>query len=216
MDQKKKKILIIVAVIVCAAALLTWGIVEAVEKKQTEARLEAAMYKQVDNVAAAAEQMDLSCDYLSYNVVDTWDREIHVEIPGFSDLSPASLNLFYQNLRKSVVKNGGYMFDYEDDATGCIGNLIIIHDGEDEFSFNEYSMYKNGDGVADMRADAYNEDGTEKPKSSGSSKKKCSRCNGTGSVKYYYGGSTLEAIMDGHEDSWYGQCGSCGGTGYEK
>lgn len=42
---------------------------------------------------------------------------------------------------------------------------------------------------------------------------KCEWCNGTGKIKYYYGGSELEAILDGHEDSWYGQCGACGGTG---
>ena len=42
---------------------------------------------------------------------------------------------------------------------------------------------------------------------------KCEWCNGTGKVKYYYGGSELEAILNGHEDSWYGQCASCHGTG---
>ncbi len=46
--------------------------------------------------------------------------------------------------------------------------------------------------------------------------KKCSLCNGTGMVKYYYGDSDLQAYLDGHEASWYGQCGSCGGSGYEK
>ena len=42
---------------------------------------------------------------------------------------------------------------------------------------------------------------------------KCSVCNGTGTAKYYYGESDLEAIADGHESEWYGQCGVCGGTG---
>lgn len=45
-------------------------------------------------------------------------------------------------------------------------------------------------------------------------KEKCYLCNGTGSVKYYYGDSALEALVNGHEDSWYGQCGVCGGKGY--
>lgn len=47
----------------------------------------------------------------------------------------------------------------------------------------------------------------------GGSSGKCPRCNGTGVMKYYYGGSALEAAMNGYADSWYGQCGSCQGTG---
>ena len=42
----------------------------------------------------------------------------------------------------------------------------------------------------------------------------CSMCNGTGSVKYYYGGSALEAALDGYNDYEYGPCTSCDGTGY--
>ena len=44
----------------------------------------------------------------------------------------------------------------------------------------------------------------------------CYWCKGTGSVKYYYGESDLEAFVDGHDASWYGTCGSCGGTGKTK
>ena len=42
---------------------------------------------------------------------------------------------------------------------------------------------------------------------SGSYKKetvKCSNCNGTGKVRYYYGNSALEAALDGHNDYEYG------------
>ena len=45
---------------------------------------------------------------------------------------------------------------------------------------------------------------------------KCDNCNGTGRVKYYYGDSAFEAAINGHEDSWYGICGSCGGTGKKR
>lgn len=44
-------------------------------------------------------------------------------------------------------------------------------------------------------------------------KDKCTLCNATGAVKYYYGGSDMEAYLDGHEPSWYGQCPSCDGKG---
>lgn len=54
------------------------------------------------------------------------------------------------------------------------------------------------------------------PKNNGGGGEKCPWCNGTGSVKYQYGGSDLEAILNGHDPSWYGQCGSCGGTGRVK
>ena len=45
-------------------------------------------------------------------------------------------------------------------------------------------------------------------------KVKCSICNGTGKVKYYYGDSALEAALDGKNDYEYGPCTSCDGTGY--
>ncbi len=57
--------------------------------------------------------------------------------------------------------------------------------------------------------------GNKQPEGNGFGDTKCSWCNGTGAVKYYYGDSELEAVLNGHEDSWYGTCGSCGGTGYK-
>lgn len=42
----------------------------------------------------------------------------------------------------------------------------------------------------------------------------CSMCNGTGKVRYYYGGSATEAALNGKNDYEYGPCTSCGGTGY--
>lgn len=43
--------------------------------------------------------------------------------------------------------------------------------------------------------------------------KKCINCNGTGTVKYYYGSSDLEAILSGHDPYTFGPCGMCNGTG---
>lgn len=45
-------------------------------------------------------------------------------------------------------------------------------------------------------------------------KTKCSTCNGTGLIRYYYGGSSIEAILDGQPDSTVKQCYKCNGTGY--
>lgn len=49
--------------------------------------------------------------------------------------------------------------------------------------------------------------------SSGSSSGKCIVCNGTGTVKYYYGSSDLEAWLSGHDAYTFGKCTSCNGTG---
>ena len=48
----------------------------------------------------------------------------------------------------------------------------------------------------------------------GKGKTKCSACNGTGLIRYYYGGSSLEALLDGQPDSTVKKCYKCGGTGY--
>ena len=41
----------------------------------------------------------------------------------------------------------------------------------------------------------------------------CALCNGTGVAKFYYGGSALEAWLDGYNDYEYQECPSCDGTG---
>jgi len=41
----------------------------------------------------------------------------------------------------------------------------------------------------------------------------CPTCGGSGKVKYYYGGSELEAALNGQDNFSYGNCGSCGGSG---
>lgn len=51
--------------------------------------------------------------------------------------------------------------------------------------------------------------------SGGGSKTKCSYCGGSGTVKYNYGESDLEAYLDGEEPYTFGPCPYCNGTGYE-
>jgi len=41
----------------------------------------------------------------------------------------------------------------------------------------------------------------------------CPFCNGTGSVRYYYGSSNLEAILSDHDPYTVGECTSCEGKG---
>ncbi|WP_026495406.1 tetratricopeptide repeat protein [Butyrivibrio sp. WCD3002] len=49
-----------------------------------------------------------------------------------------------------------------------------------------------------------------------SSSGRCSNCGGTGYVKYYYGGSNLEAYLSGHDAFEIGVCGMCNGSGKSK
>lgn len=63
-----------------------------------------------------------------------------------------------------------------------------------------------GELLAAIKAEEEAEDNTVKVE--------CSVCNGTGYVKYYYGSSDLEAILDGHDPYTTGTCTSCDGKGY--
>ncbi len=87
------------------------------------------------------------------------------------------------------------------------------------YEFGEYSVYKNGDNVCQIK------ELPKKPGSSGSGynsginsnkEDKCAICNGTGYVKYYYGESDLQAYLDGYDPYTVGKCTSCGGTGKDK
>lgn len=43
----------------------------------------------------------------------------------------------------------------------------------------------------------------------------CTMCNGTGSVKSYYGSSDLEAVLSGHDPYTFIKCSTCDGKGYK-
>lgn len=47
------------------------------------------------------------------------------------------------------------------------------------------------------------------PSDNSNGSKKCSVCNGTGYVKYYYGDSDLQAYLDGYDPYTVGKCTSC-------
>ena len=49
--------------------------------------------------------------------------------------------------------------------------------------------------------------------SSGSSSGRCPACNGTGTIRFYYGSSDLEAILSGHDPYTLGTCPMCNGRG---
>ena len=116
----------------------------------------------------------------------------------------------YSALDISIEKYGEYFFiDRANDHDFC-----FVDDKGNEYDFyHEYVAFgirKNGEVVFSKST------GLEKEYNSGGSgdgSGKCEWCNGTGAVKYYYGDSDLQAALEGHDASWYGVCGSCGGDG---
>ena len=213
MDNKKKKILGIIAIIVVVGAIAGAICSSIVKQKKYEASVAQHVESMVGLSGKAAAEFGLPCELLEYTTdpASKYNHTVYVELDGFGNLTPAEMNDFYWYLLRYDEAYNLYSHEYESDH---IGGALIIKDGSDEFTFTDYAMYKNGDKVASTEFNAYDESGNEKKSNSSSKKEKCYWCNGTGSVKYNYGGSDLEALIDGHEASWYGQCGSCGGTGY--
>ena len=212
MDDKKKKILIIVAIIVVVGVIAGMICSSIIKQKKHEAYIANKVESMVAVATQAAGDLGIPCEFVSFaERGERKDLYVYVKLDGFGQLAPFEMNEFYHKIMRYMSTYDLYGFDFDDDN---IGGALIIEDGSDEFTFTDYSMYKNGEKVASTKDNAYDENGNEiVAKKSG--KKKCYWCNGTGSVKYYYGGSDLEAYLDGHDASWYGQCGSCGGTGYE-
>lgn len=66
----------------------------------------------------------------------------------------------------------------------------------------KYTLKKNTESISNN-----NNSSTKK-------KEKCINCNGTGTVKFYYGSSDLEAVLSGHDPYTFGPCSMCDGTGW--
>lgn len=75
----------------------------------------------------------------------------------------------------------------------------------DIYTFVSFCIYKNHEEVFVHENSSSSNPGLGK---------KCAHCNGTGSVKYYYGGSAWEAFLAGMPDYTFGPCTSCNGKGY--
>ena len=115
------------------------------------------------------------------------------DIPEISYIKVGSDTPRYSFRIRSDYEKGGLKQDYKT-KSGNVYRFINT-------SFAN-SIYRNGQQIY-----------CNVKKQSNSSKGKCEHCNGSGAVKYNYGDSDLQAIIDGHDASWYGLCTSCGGTG---
>lgn len=114
--------------------------------------------------------------------------------------------------------------DYEISAYSALLHPIFIGIDGSEYTISENMLLK-GDIIAYISTDAkleYEADVGENiytvlARYTGSlesgSKEKCTRCNGTGYVRYYWFSSDLEAILNGYDPYTVGECTSCDGKG---
>lgn len=120
---------------------------------------------------------------------------------------------------EGVFKNSYGSPDTKCDNEGCTS--FIAPSGNTKYCIEHTAICVECDGFINI-GESYCANCLEKranPQNStqkDSTEGECYWCNGTGMVKYYYGDSDLEAILNGHEPSWYGQCGSCQGTGRKR
>lgn len=93
--------------------------------------------------------------------------------------------------------------------------LVWVENDTLKYNYPEDGRYSSEEVSDESDKDlSYYSIGSGSGGSSSSATVKCSSCNGTGSVKYYYGESDLEAVLSGHDPYEYGPCSSCDGTGY--
>lgn len=118
---------------------------------------------------------------------------------------------------KDVFPEGTGLSGRTADVRIACGNDIYWHSTNDGFSKlvkNHECLVAVESGIAEQINESYLQMMEENARSSsGSSSGDCYVCSGTGSVKYYYGESALEAALNGQNDYEYGVCPSCHGTG---
>jgi len=192
MKSSVKNLLFAVAIIAVFVAVFGTAFVKSNAEKAKKAEIEA----QVTSIAQSQGLEDVEVV-----VGNKWsDYDIYSVVVKCSNLHEFSERQLYS------------LGDAMDRPVGIHVSSYRCNDDTYEIFPSTRSVYINGEQVHD---DYWNSESHKSASSSSSSgKEKCDRCNGTGMVKYYYGDNATEAFLNGYEDSWYGQCGSCQGTGY--
>lgn len=142
---------------------------------------------------------------------DSHKYSVSIESELFGSLSDEDKMLYYRD----VSWETDLYFDIDGSSLSNEVGCLKIYSGEDLYEYADHygrKLYKNGEVIAEEVKKSSNNSSNNSSKKSG---KKCSMCNGTGSVKYYYGESDLEAILTGHDPYTFGPCPSCDGTGKE-
>ncbi len=206
-SKKKKKITIIliilaaVVVIVLAILLIPKAvyhskIINNVKQKAQELGIEncsASIKVQRLGTGMSRQIVTVKCSNFD-TFSDSEKLQIAIELDEAAEATSGGI----ESLR--VIKCKGIKYDY-DESYGAL---------------NEQTLLCNGQVVAYVK---YQHDPNYNPSSGTSSnyssgKSICPYCNGTGSVKYYYGDSSWDAALNGKNDYEFGPCYSCHGTGY--
>lgn len=154
--------------------------------------------------------------------IDDWHYMLTAECEGFEKLSNEEMVAFFEDVADDVRNN--HILRVENIQLLSNGHTYTAKNVWPHVSIPSYFAFCDDEAVDPEGLEEYLEMMeeismgvlAEKGSSSNNSGGKCYWCNGTGSVRYNYGSSDLEAILSGHDPYTYGQCGSCGGTGIAK
>lgn len=89
-------------------------------------------------------------------------------------------------------------------------NYLDTYNSEFLFAVNEQAMTRNAIAVNKSISEQRETTTNTSPKA----RKKCETCNGAGYIRYNYGSSDLEALLDGEAPYTVSECYTCHGTGY--
>lgn len=124
---------------------------------------------------------------------------VSINCSGLEQLSDERLKELANLLNKTLCESKGIYYYLQEVKCGSITISIDV----DSVCVNGKDINKSN-AVENRESETTNQ----------LTKVKCSFCNGSGSIKYYYGDSALQAALDGYDDYEYGPCPSCNGTGY--
>ena len=219
MKRSNKKIIIILCVIavIALASLIGVNVYRDQKEKARENEQRQTLHNAIVNGSIALGITDI--EIVSIDVVRDDDgaykcMPIYATSEQFGKLSSEEKVQFFIDLHADAdVSIKHYIPFTELLGEEPYGGLRIMSNGHEymyQYSYRTWELYRDGKKFYEHNPSGY------VPGSSNSAQKKCQHCNGTGSVKYYYGSSDLEAFLNGHESSWYGPCTSCNGTGKTK
>jgi len=194
MKSSVKNLLFAVAIIAVFVAVFGTAFVKSNAEKAKKAEIEA----QVTSIAQSQGLEDVEVV-----VGNKWsDYDIYSVVVKCSNLHEFSERQLYS------------LGDAMDRPVGIHVSSYRCNDDTYEIFPSTRSVYINGEQVYD---DYWNSESHKSASSNSGNQShgsnKCTVCNGTGSVKYYSGGSDLESVLSGYDPYTFGPCTSCGGTG---
>lgn len=197
LSKKARQVVTVVLIMAMTAAIIV-GVVFTLRKNQDT----------IDNIEKYAKECGLEEVVAKLN-----SGTIVLQCDGFQFLSDEDKYKTAKTMEEKLTcaLSAGEISPYND---------FVFSSGEKTYhDFTHSSYYMNEEYVQISYSDNYSSSNSGRsssfsPSKSGKAKKTCPLCKGTGKVRYYVGGSALEAALNGYEDFYMGPCTSCSGTGY--